>query len=183
MEPRRSAAASLSTKVLARAMDSMEPSEEEGAEELVGMGLRVSFSPAQITFYILLVLLGILGNATVVAVIGKNIVRDRGAGNNSDIIIMNMALSNLLVSLMRNTLLVISDIGLEVGGPHSQRSAGALQGLCRGPWFHCHTQIIVEYSRVLFHVPEVSSECLSHSNSENFLIPVGQLGSGNKHYG
>lgn len=97
----------------------MEPSEEDGAEELVGMGLRVSFSPAQITFYILLVLLGILGNATVVAVIGRNIVRDRGAGNNSDIIIMNMALSNLLVSLMRNTLLVISDIGLEVGAPHS----------------------------------------------------------------
>lgn len=125
MEPRRSPAAvgvSLSTRVLARAMDSMrEPSEEE---ELVGMGLRVSFSPAQITFYILLVLLGILGNATVVAVIGKNIVRDRGAGNNSDIIIMNMALSNLLVSLMRNTLLVISDIGLEVGGPHTVKSSG-----------------------------------------------------------
>lgn len=112
--------ASLSTKVLARAMDSMkESTDEDGAEELVGMGLRVSFSPAQITFYILLVLLGIFGNATVVAVITKNILRDHGAGNNSDIIIMNMALSNLLVSLMRNTLLVISDIGLEVGGPHS----------------------------------------------------------------
>lgn len=105
-------------------MDSMtESTDEDGTEELVGMGLRVSFSPAQITFYILLVLLGIFGNATVVGVIGKNIVRDRGAGNNSDIIIMNMALSNLLVSLMRNTLLVISDIGLEVGGPYSPHTA------------------------------------------------------------
>lgn len=100
-----------------------EPTDEDGTEELVGMGLRVSFSPAQITFYVLLVLLGIFGNATVVAVIGKNIVRDRGAGNNSDIIIMNMALSNLLVSLMRNTLLVISDIGLEVGGLYSPHTA------------------------------------------------------------
>lgn len=102
---------------MAKAMDSMkEPTEEDGAEELVGMGLRVSVSPAQTAFYILLVLLGIFGNATVVAVIGKNIIKDRGGGNNSDIIITNMALSNLLVSLMRNTLLVISDIGLEVGG-------------------------------------------------------------------
>ncbi|XP_075893240.1 olfactory receptor class A-like protein 4 [Nelusetta ayraudi] len=106
---------SLSTKVLAKAMDSMnDPAEEDGADELVGMGLRVSVSPAQTTFYVLLVLLGIFGNATVVAVIGKNIIKDRGGGNNSDIIIINMALSNLLVSLMRNTLLVISDVGLEM---------------------------------------------------------------------
>lgn len=82
--------------------------------ELVGMGLRVSVSPAQIAFYILLVLLGILGNATVIAVIGKGVVMDRSGGRNSDIIIINMALSNLLVSLMRNTLLVISDTGIEV---------------------------------------------------------------------
>lgn len=127
MESRGSKAAlgtSLSTKVLAKAMDSMnDPAEEDGADELVGMGLRVSVSPAQTTFYILLVLLGIFGNATVLAVIGKNIIKDRGAGNNSDIIIINMALSNLLVSLMRNTLLVISDVGLEVGGRYFPETA------------------------------------------------------------
>lgn len=90
----------------------------EGAEdmELVGMGLRVSVSPAQTAFYIILVLLGILGNATVVAVIGKSVIKDRGGGRNSDIIIINMAMSNLLVSLVRNTLLVISDMGLQVCG-------------------------------------------------------------------
>lgn len=82
--------------------------------ELVGMGLRVSVSPVQTAFYIFLVLLGIVGNATVVGVIGRSIIMDRGGGRNSDIIIVNMALSNLLVSLMRNTLLILSDVGLEV---------------------------------------------------------------------
>nr|XP_057910983.1 olfactory receptor class A-like protein 4 [Doryrhamphus excisus] len=82
--------------------------------ELVGMGLRVSVSPVQIAFYILLVMLGILGNATVIGVIGKSVYVERGRGRNSDIIIINMALSNLLVSVMRNTLLVISDMGLEL---------------------------------------------------------------------
>ncbi len=88
----------------------------EGTEdmELVGMGLRVSVSPAQTAFYIILVMLGILGNATVVGVIGKSVIKDRGGGRNSDIIIINMAMSNLLVSLVRNTLLVISDTGLQV---------------------------------------------------------------------
>lgn len=90
-------------------------------EMLVGMGLRVSVSRVQTAFYIILVLLGILGNATVVGVIAKGVIKDRGGGRNSDIIIMNMALSNLLVSLMRNTLLVISDIGLEVCGHSDQR--------------------------------------------------------------
>lgn len=93
--------------------------------ELVGMGLRVSVSPVQTAFYIFLVLLGILGNATVVGVIGKSIIMDRGGGRNSDIIIVNMALSNLLVSLMRNTLLVLSDIGLEV------RPGGRFPNCCR----------------------------------------------------
>lgn len=90
--------------------------EEAGDTDLVGMGLRVTVSPAQTAFYIILVLLGILGNATVVGVIGKSVLKDRGGGRNSDIIIINMALSNLLVSLVRNTLLVISDTGLEVCG-------------------------------------------------------------------
>ncbi|KAK7916666.1 hypothetical protein WMY93_012427 [Mugilogobius chulae] len=84
-----------------------------GTEDLVGMGLRVSVSPAQTAFYIILVMMGILGNATVVGVIGKSVVKDRGGGRNSDIIIINMSLSNLLVSVMRNTLLIISDVGLQ----------------------------------------------------------------------
>ncbi|XP_059186336.1 olfactory receptor class A-like protein 4 [Centropristis striata] len=90
------------------------PVQEDGDTELVGMGLRVSVSPVQTAFYILLVMLGILGNATVVGVIGKSVVMDGGGGRNSDIIIINMALSSLLVSVTRNTLLVISDMGLEL---------------------------------------------------------------------
>lgn len=90
------------------------PMDGEVDTELVGMGLRVSVSPAQIAFYIILVLFGIIGNATVVGVVGKSVLSDSGGGRNSDIIIINMALSNLLVSLVRNTLLVISDMGLQV---------------------------------------------------------------------
>ncbi|KAM9813488.1 olfactory receptor class A-like protein 4 [Neosynchiropus ocellatus] len=86
----------------------------EADAELVGMGLRVSVSPVQTAFYILLVLLGILGNSTVIIVIGKSVIMDHAGGRNSDIIIINMAFSNLLVSVMRNTLLVISDMGLEL---------------------------------------------------------------------
>uniref|UniRef100_A0A3B5A9H6 Olfactory receptor class A related 3 n=1 Tax=Stegastes partitus TaxID=144197 RepID=A0A3B5A9H6_9TELE len=87
---------------------------EDENTELVGMGLRVSVSPVQTAFYIILVTLGVLGNATVVGVIGRSVFTDRGGGRNSDLIIINMALSNLLVSVMRNTLLVISDMGLEL---------------------------------------------------------------------
>ncbi|GAA6215843.1 neuropeptide Y receptor type 2-like [Lates japonicus] len=83
-------------------------------QELVGMGLRVSVSPVQTAFYIMLVMMGIVGNAIVAGVIGKSIIIDRVGGRNSDIIIINMALSNLLVSVMRNTLLVVSDVGLEL---------------------------------------------------------------------
>ncbi|XP_040889525.1 olfactory receptor class A-like protein 4 [Toxotes jaculatrix] len=90
------------------------PQKQDEDQKLVGMGLRVSVSPAQTAFYMILVVLGILGNATVVGVIGKNVIMDHGGGRNSDIIIINMALSNLLVSVMRNTLLVISDMGLEL---------------------------------------------------------------------
>lgn len=111
----------LKTVLSTKAMDTMNnPTEEDADPELVGMGLRVSVSPAQTAFYIILVLLGILGNATVVGVIGTSVIKDRGGGRNSDIIIINMALSNLLVSLMRNTLLVISDIGIEVYGRSDQ---------------------------------------------------------------
>lgn len=86
----------------------------EENRKLLGVGLHVFASPVQMAFYIFLVFLGILSNATVVGVIGKSILMDRGGGRNSDIIIVNMALSNLLLSLMRNMLLVLSDIGLEV---------------------------------------------------------------------
>lgn len=92
-------------------IDPMEPVEDT---DLVGMGLRVSVSTVQISFYIILVLLGILGNATVIGVIGESVINGQGGGRNSDIIIINMAISNLLVSLMRNMLLFISDMGLQV---------------------------------------------------------------------
>ncbi|XP_046882174.1 olfactory receptor class A-like protein 4 [Hypomesus transpacificus] len=82
--------------------------------EPVGMGLRVTVSPIQTAFYILLVTLGIMGNTFVIAVIGRSLFTDPGGGRNSDIILINMALSNLLVSILRNSLLVISDLGLEL---------------------------------------------------------------------
>ncbi|XP_064159896.1 olfactory receptor class A-like protein 4 [Anguilla rostrata] len=82
--------------------------------EEIGMGLRVNISPTQTTFYVMLVLFGILGNGMVVGVVGESVIRDSGSGKGSDIILVNMALSNLLVSLMRNSLLVLSDLGLEL---------------------------------------------------------------------
>uniref|UniRef100_A0A4W6ERA3 Taste receptor type 2 n=1 Tax=Lates calcarifer TaxID=8187 RepID=A0A4W6ERA3_LATCA len=91
-----------------------DPMMQDKNQELVGMGLRVSVSPVQTAFYIMLVMMGIVGNAIVAGVIGKSIIMDRVGGRNSDIIIINMALSNLLVSIMRNTLLVVSDVGLEL---------------------------------------------------------------------
>lgn len=65
-------------------------------------------------FYIILVLMGIFGNALVIGVVGENIFRKPGSGRSSDMILVNMAFSNLLVSVTRNILLVISDLGLEV---------------------------------------------------------------------
>lgn len=69
---------------------------------------------APLVFYVMLVLLGILGNAAVILVVGDSIIHERGGGRNSEMILVNMALSNLMVSVMRNTLLVTSDFGLEV---------------------------------------------------------------------
>lgn len=66
------------------------------------------------TLYFVLVLLGIGGNAMVILVVGNSVVRESGGGRNSDIILVNMALSNLLVSVMRNLMLVTMDFGLEV---------------------------------------------------------------------
>lgn len=78
------------------------------------MGMHIFVSPAQTSFYIILVIMGILGNTTVILVIGKSIILEHNWGRNSDIIIVNMAMSNLLVSLLRNTLLIISEFGLQV---------------------------------------------------------------------
>lgn len=96
--------------------DSVEESPDD--TQLVGMGLRTNAAPVQTAFYILLVLFGILGNSTVIGVIGHSVLSTPGGGRNSDIIIINMAVSNLMVSVMRNTLLIISDIGLAVGCLH-----------------------------------------------------------------
>lgn len=78
------------------------------------MRMHIFVSPAQTAFYIILVIMGILGNTTVILVIGKSIILAHNWGRNSDIIIVNMAMSNLLVSLLRNTLLIISEFGLQV---------------------------------------------------------------------
>ncbi|KAI1890780.1 hypothetical protein AGOR_G00157140 [Albula goreensis] len=88
--------------------------EESTQLEAVGMGLRLNVSPTQSAFYIILVLLGIFGNGMVVGVVGESVIREGGSGKGSDIILVNMAASNLLVSLMRNSLLVLSDLGLEL---------------------------------------------------------------------
>ncbi|XP_045931250.1 olfactory receptor class A-like protein 4 [Micropterus dolomieu] len=86
--------------------------EANGNIKLVGKGQGASVSPVQGAFYTILVILGILGNATVVGVIGNSAIMDRGGGRNSDIIIVNLALSNLLLTLWRNTLLIFSDLGV-----------------------------------------------------------------------
>ncbi|XP_063330173.1 olfactory receptor class A-like protein 4 [Pelmatolapia mariae] len=89
-------------------------SDQRKEPDLAGMGMRIFVSPAQTAFYIILVIMGILGNTTVILVIGKSIILEHNWGRNSDIIIVNMAMSNLLVSLLRNTLLITSEIGLQI---------------------------------------------------------------------
>ncbi|XP_026121710.1 olfactory receptor class A-like protein 4 [Carassius auratus] len=71
-------------------------------------------SPLYIAVYLFLVLLGNVGNTTVIAVVGESLLRETGAVRSSDLILVNMAFSNLMVSLARNSLLVISDMGMEV---------------------------------------------------------------------
>ncbi|KAF3689860.1 hypothetical protein EXN66_Car005532 [Channa argus] len=80
----------------------------------LGIDSRVIRSTAQVSIYTILLILAILGNATLIGVIGKSVIVDRGGARNSDIIIINMALSNLLVSLMRNTVFVVSELGYEL---------------------------------------------------------------------
>lgn len=76
--------------------------------------LRALMAYLQASIYTILLSLAIVGNATVVGVIGRSVIMAHGAGANSDIIIINMALSNLLVTLMRNLLLAVSEWGCEV---------------------------------------------------------------------
>ncbi len=75
---------------------------------------KTTSSPLYIAVYLILVLLGNVGNTTVIAVVGESLLRDTGAVRSSDVILVNMAFSNLMVSLARNSLLVISDMGMEV---------------------------------------------------------------------
>uniref|UniRef100_A0A8B9GWI5 Taste receptor type 2 n=1 Tax=Astyanax mexicanus TaxID=7994 RepID=A0A8B9GWI5_ASTMX len=74
----------------------------------------LELSSVPMALYMILVLLGIFGNAIVISVVGESILREPGGGRNSDMILVNMAFSNLMVSMTRNMLLVISDTGLEV---------------------------------------------------------------------
>uniref|UniRef100_A0A3P9M0V4 Vomeronasal type-1 receptor n=1 Tax=Oryzias latipes TaxID=8090 RepID=A0A3P9M0V4_ORYLA len=80
----------------------------------MGTGLQTTMSALQAVFYAILVVLGVLGNATVIVVVGKTVILDRRVAHNSNIIIINMAASNLMVSVMRNILLVMSDFGIQV---------------------------------------------------------------------
>ncbi|KAK9967043.1 hypothetical protein ABG768_001463 [Culter alburnus] len=75
---------------------------------------RTPSSTLYIAVYLILVLLGNVGNTTVIGVVGESLLRDPGVVRSSDIILVNMAFSNLMVSLARNSLLVISDMGMEV---------------------------------------------------------------------
>ncbi|KAK7126303.1 hypothetical protein R3I94_017701 [Phoxinus phoxinus] len=75
---------------------------------------RTPSSVLYIAIYVVLVMLGNVGNTAVVGVVGEGLLRDTGVIRSSDVILVNMAFSNLMVSLARNTLLVISDMGVEV---------------------------------------------------------------------
>ncbi|KAK2906474.1 hypothetical protein Q8A67_005459 [Cirrhinus molitorella] len=75
---------------------------------------RMASSPLYLAFYLFLVMLGNVGNTVVIAVVGESLLRETGAVRSSDVILVNMAFSNLMVSLTRNSLLVISDMGMEV---------------------------------------------------------------------
>ncbi|XP_027859262.1 olfactory receptor class A-like protein 4 [Xiphophorus couchianus] len=78
------------------------------------MGLRSPLSPALTAFHIILVALGIVGNIIVFGVIGKSVMMERSTRHHSDIIIVNLAMSNLMVSFVRNILLIISDLGFRL---------------------------------------------------------------------
>ncbi|XP_036386622.1 olfactory receptor class A-like protein 4 [Megalops cyprinoides] len=77
-------------------------------------GMAVQASATQTAFYLILVLLGIAGNGMVIGVVGESVIREGAGRKGSDIILVNMALSNLMVSLVRNILLVLADFGLQL---------------------------------------------------------------------
>uniref|UniRef100_A0AAZ3R6V3 G-protein coupled receptors family 1 profile domain-containing protein n=1 Tax=Oncorhynchus tshawytscha TaxID=74940 RepID=A0AAZ3R6V3_ONCTS len=97
-------------------MKSYSSKKKIGGQGPVGMGLCVTMSPTQTAFYIILILLGITVNTTVVGVIEENVFKDPSGVHNSDINLMNMALSNLLMSVLMNALLVIADLELGWSG-------------------------------------------------------------------
>ncbi|XP_072530695.1 olfactory receptor class A-like protein 4 [Salminus brasiliensis] len=88
--------------------------EINGTITAIKKGTAGQLSSVPMAMYLILVMLGVFGNAMVIAVVGESIVREPGGGRNSDMILVNMAFSNLMVSMTRNILLVVSDLGLEV---------------------------------------------------------------------
>ncbi|KAK7126302.1 hypothetical protein R3I94_017700 [Phoxinus phoxinus] len=75
---------------------------------------RISSSPFYFTLYVVLVMLGNVGNTTVIGVVGQSLLRESGVVRSSDVILVNMAFSNLMVSLVRNTVVMVSDLGAEI---------------------------------------------------------------------
>ncbi|XP_036421456.1 olfactory receptor class A-like protein 4 [Colossoma macropomum] len=71
-------------------------------------------SSTPLVCYVILVLVGILGNGAVICVVGENILHEQKGGRSSDMILVNMAFSNLMVSVARNLLLILSDLGIEM---------------------------------------------------------------------
>lgn len=75
---------------------------------------RTPSSVLYISIYLILVMLGNIGNTTVIGVVGEGLLRDTGVIRSSDVILVNMAFSSLMVSLVRNTVVMVSDLGVEV---------------------------------------------------------------------
>ncbi|XP_040926659.1 olfactory receptor class A-like protein 4 [Betta splendens] len=75
---------------------------------------RLLGSPAQTALYTVLLGLAVVGNATVALVVGRSVVTKHGGAGCSDAIILNMALSSLLVSSTRNMAVLVSDWGYEM---------------------------------------------------------------------
>ncbi|XP_066530250.1 olfactory receptor class A-like protein 4 [Hoplias malabaricus] len=70
-------------------------------------------SSAPLVGFITVVTVGILGNSMVILIVGENILGKRGS-RSSDMILVNMAFSNLTVSITRNLLVVLNDLGIEI---------------------------------------------------------------------
>uniref|UniRef100_A0A8C2I9F3 Neuropeptide F receptor-like n=1 Tax=Cyprinus carpio TaxID=7962 RepID=A0A8C2I9F3_CYPCA len=79
-----------------------------------GLTIHISSSPFYFAIYVILVVLGNVGNSTVIAVVGQSLLQETGAVRSSDVILVNMAFSNMMVSLVRNTVVMVSDLGVEI---------------------------------------------------------------------